>query len=342
MSDRRRLAVSRREVLGAVGTIGSVGALSGAGTFAYLSDEERFENSLQAGALDLEMDCVGGDCTTTGDGEITFEFPDLEPGDSGTEEIVLTQTGNPAWIWLGSTCPDEALERAIQVEVTYDRDCDGTVEKRFDGPLFEVLLDLATGVKLTDQCLLGEETACITLDWSFPNEPGVEQYAGESLTFTFQFGAIQCRHNDGSVRPFAARECTVERRGISFIEVWTCTDAEPALLGKVELSEAYPSGCPALNTAGIGENWIEPGIYDLPVDDDCEDTGYDIHVTDVTLNPDGEAASLAFEILDENGDPGPDICRVVVKSGREELVYDAEDLAPQSNSTEGEVGGAWL
>lgn len=344
----RKVAISRREILAAVGTIGTVGTISGVGTLAHLSDVEVFERSvLRAGALDLEIACADENCSTTPDGAVQFDFPDIEPGQSGTAQVELTHTGNPAWLWLGSTCPVTELERAIQVTVEFDRGCDGSVEKRYEGSLSEVLLELAQGVRVTDDCLLGEEVACLTLDWTFENVPGVEKYQGESLSFEFQFGAIQCRHNDGSVRPFPSRECELPLHGISFIEVWGCADdADPCeceLIGKLELSETYATKCgdAGLQTDGISENHIDLGLYDLPEDDDCVDTGYDLLVTTATENADGETIGIAFELLDANGDPGPDLCKVVVKSTREEIVYEAADLAPDSNSTEGQLWGEW-
>jgi predicted ribosomally synthesized peptide with SipW-like signal peptide len=52
-----RLGLSRRKVLGAVGTIGGAAALGGASTLAFFSDEEDFTNNrLTAGSLDLKVD----------------------------------------------------------------------------------------------------------------------------------------------------------------------------------------------------------------------------------------------------------------------------------------------
>lgn len=344
MTDRRRpLSLSRREVLGAVGTVGTVGALSGVGTAALLSDTEVAQGRLQAGPLDLLVDCADDACLVDQNGSLSFAFPDLEPGASGQVEVLLTQTGNPAWLWLGSTCPETDLEGAIDVRLAFDRGCDGDADYWTDGTLDEVLLQLSRGVRLTDECLLSDEQACLILEWEFRNEPGVERYEGETLEFEFQFGAIQCRHNDGSARPFPARECADEGTGISHIEIWTCTEDAPDCtcepLGTLELSDAYLQSCPDIGTAGISENHIELGLYDIPEDDDCVDTTYDVLVTTVTDNPDGETVSLAFELLDGDGEPGPDVCKVVVKSGRDTVVYEAEDLAPRSNSTEREVGG---
>ncbi|WP_152042414.1 SipW-dependent-type signal peptide-containing protein [Salinigranum salinum] len=51
------LGVSRRKLLGAMGTIGGAAALGGASTMAFFSDEEEFSNNeLVAGELDLKVD----------------------------------------------------------------------------------------------------------------------------------------------------------------------------------------------------------------------------------------------------------------------------------------------
>jgi len=49
--------LSRRKLLGAVGTVGAAAALGGVGTTAFFSDEEEFANNrLVAGSLDLKLD----------------------------------------------------------------------------------------------------------------------------------------------------------------------------------------------------------------------------------------------------------------------------------------------
>ena len=348
MNDERQwVTVSRREILASVGAIGTVGALSGIGTAAYLSDVERTEgSSIRAGTLDLEIACDGANCNVEADGTVSLGFAGLQPGASGAQEITVTQVGNPSWLWLASTCPVDELESAIDVTVSFDRSCDGVVEYRYEGTLEEMLSDHATGVRPVNGCLEGGETGCLTFEWSFRNEPGVERFQGESLEFELKLYSLQCRHTEGTENPFADVECETDRHGISNLEIWTCTELVPDCacepLGTLELSEAYATGCAedGVSTDGIGENTIDIGRYDLVVDDDCEDTGYDVVVTSTSTNDAGETTGIAFELLDANGDPGPDLCTVVVKSGAEEIIYSADDLAPRSNSTEGELAGA--
>jgi predicted ribosomally synthesized peptide with SipW-like signal peptide len=55
--DRGQFDLSRRKLLGSVATIGAAGAIGGAGTMAFFSDEEEFANNqLTAGELDLKVD----------------------------------------------------------------------------------------------------------------------------------------------------------------------------------------------------------------------------------------------------------------------------------------------
>ena len=54
---KRKLELSRRKTLAALGTIGAASAGAGLGTSAYFSDQETFENNeLVAGELDLKID----------------------------------------------------------------------------------------------------------------------------------------------------------------------------------------------------------------------------------------------------------------------------------------------
>ncbi|MFB6124765.1 MAG: hypothetical protein ABEJ59_02235 [Halanaeroarchaeum sp.] len=207
--DRRPVTVRRRELLAAAGAIGSVSAVGAIGSVARLTDAETFAGSVfAAGALDLEIACDSETCAVDDAGTVQFGFPDLQPGDEGSERLTLTQRGNPGWLWLVSTCPDEDLEEAITVSLGYDPGCAGAPDIVAEGTLASVLADLAHTVRLGDACLDGDGTACLTLDWAFPATPDVAQYEGASLEFELQVASVQCRHNDGTVSPLPARECT--------------------------------------------------------------------------------------------------------------------------------------
>jgi predicted ribosomally synthesized peptide with SipW-like signal peptide len=107
--------LSRRTVLGGLGTVGLASAGAGLGTSAYFSDTEAFRNNtLDAGSLDLYVDYFshvdqgsygvfsvagtndGGD--DNGD-PITSELTDVKPGDSGTLAFCFEIDDNPAYLW---------------------------------------------------------------------------------------------------------------------------------------------------------------------------------------------------------------------------------------------------
>lgn len=336
--------LSRRRVLAALGAVGAGGLAGGYGTAAYQSDREGATGStLRAGALDVQLTCESSGCTFD-DGGIALSLDDVSPGDAGEESFTLALAGNPGWVWVAAACPEPGLAEAIRVTVTLDPACDGTDVDEISGRLSDVLRRLAAGRAIGTGCLAPETPVCVTVAWEFPVEPGVHRYAGSSVDFAIRFHAVQCRHT-GETRPELTFETCVDDRtdgGLSYVEVWTCGAPAPDCacerLGKLELSTAYAEGCPALATAGISENRIEPGLYDLPADDDCADTGFDVRVT-ATREADGETVGLAFELLDETGAPGPDLCRVVLKSGTDTVIYEGSDLVPRSNASPGILMG---
>ena len=56
--------LSRRRLLAGLGGLGAIGTASGAGTFAYLSDEEAFRrNEIGAGEVALDVSCSGSSVT---------------------------------------------------------------------------------------------------------------------------------------------------------------------------------------------------------------------------------------------------------------------------------------
>jgi hypothetical protein len=312
-----------------------------------MRDEDRFPDStFTAGALDLSVACESDACAVVDEQTVSLDLADLVPDTEGTERFSLSVRGNPGWLWLASTCPGDGLENALDVTIRFDRDCHDTIVEEFSGTLREVLLALSEGVRLGDDCLAPDETACVEFAWEFPAREDVEDYEGTAAAFELHFAAIQCRHNDGSISPITAPPCedaTTAAHGISDVEIWGCVGDDSACdcqrLGKLELSDAYATRCGDARTDGISENRVEPGVYDLLGDDDCVDTGYDVRVTETRVDG-GETTALAFELRDEHGDPGPDLCRVVVKSGQERVTYDAPDLAPPSPSTEGLLAGS--
>jgi predicted ribosomally synthesized peptide with SipW-like signal peptide len=117
MTDKKKLSLSRRKLLGGLGAIGLAGAGAGLGTSALFSDEESFENNeIQAGELDLMIDYytsrdqgrLGSDSQSgevNGDGATvyTYDVVDLKPGDSGTLAFCPKVVDNPAYLSVSSS-----------------------------------------------------------------------------------------------------------------------------------------------------------------------------------------------------------------------------------------------
>jgi predicted ribosomally synthesized peptide with SipW-like signal peptide len=84
MSDDK-FDLSRRKLLGAVGTIGGAATLGGAGSMAYFSDQEEFANNqLVAGELDMKVDWQEHYSDWSTDESEGIETVSMEPGDGLT------------------------------------------------------------------------------------------------------------------------------------------------------------------------------------------------------------------------------------------------------------------
>jgi len=173
MVDKKKLALSRRQILGGLGAVGAASAGAGLGTTALFSDVESFNNNeITAGTLDLVVDYqetysfTGGDSSgeigeTGGDpgpGPVSGEFSlgDVKPGDDGSIRFCPKVLGNPGWVWIGvenvsqsggdTTEPEPEpdngeLAENIQVDVEYC-DKDGNTLREFNNPVDYTLEDL--------------------------------------------------------------------------------------------------------------------------------------------------------------------------------------------------------
>ncbi|WP_050026157.1 SipW-dependent-type signal peptide-containing protein [Halorubrum saccharovorum] len=178
--------------------MGAVGAASGAGTFAYFTDEESFpDNTLGAGKVDVVVDCHG--CLTDDDGRVRFDLvgdgssDTLDRGDHGTERLSVSVQTNPARLWLGTDCPPapDPLGDAVRAELTV-----GT--RSVSGSLAGIRRELVTGLRIDDAdgspCLdPSDDSLEIVLDWELP-QTTPQSVEGESTSFDFQVYAEQCRH----------------------------------------------------------------------------------------------------------------------------------------------------
>jgi hypothetical protein len=137
MTASDRPLLSRRRLLGALGTVGvGVGAAAGVGlgTTGYLSDDERYASAVAAGRLDLRVgfrstyngatldaapvpagadpDAESVACDdpglVDGDGVPAVDLADVKPGDCGSVSASLHVCANPSRLWMAVALLDAA------------------------------------------------------------------------------------------------------------------------------------------------------------------------------------------------------------------------------------------
>ncbi|WP_394741383.1 hypothetical protein [Natronococcus roseus] len=290
MRDDANGPLSRRQILASISGIGVLGAIGGAGTHAVLNDaERRTEGRIRAGELALAIDCPGPGCVTVGN-SVAFSVENLEPGTSGTETLEITVEGNAARLWMRTDCPPEAdlLGAVLEVTLRYDPSCGSSGDTLFDGTLNDLRLAFADGLRLDDDCIDGDETVCLTLEWSLPAD-GSDGLAGLSSDLHLEFFAQQCRH---------VSEADVEN---PFADAADCPDPEPAC-----------PDCEELGKADIDPDSVSPGDR-FPIEAEGD---YELEALTVTNKPDGDTVCANFRLLlDGSEDAAPRICKVVVRGG---------------------------
>ncbi|WP_254824342.1 hypothetical protein [Haloglomus halophilum] len=297
--------------------------------------------------------------------------PGSENGGHADLRLVLPDTGNdaapnnPAYPWFRPSCIDTSggLVDDLQVTLRYVDCATGDVGAVVFswGSLREFVETFREGFALDGRsrpnrtpgnqaCL--DDTVCLRLDYHLASD-----FEGEGTAqVDIDFVATQCRNHTGEENPFAGspgRLCDEppeeepDYKGISYIEVWTEVEGVCKPLGKLELDSRLVDQCAPLvapgdgdpaNDPDIGDSFVRPGRYslpdDLPASGPCTDTGYDIRIT-ATATKDGgtETTAVAFELLNDDGTAGPDLCTVVIKGGSGTTVYDGDDL--DGNATAG-------
>jgi predicted ribosomally synthesized peptide with SipW-like signal peptide len=111
----KKVELTRRRVLGGLGTIGVAGAAAGLGTSAYFNDEESFtDNSITAGTLDMEVTATveaassywesAVDMSATADGEAVsgVTVNDVKPGDWGIICFDISIEENPGYVQIST------------------------------------------------------------------------------------------------------------------------------------------------------------------------------------------------------------------------------------------------
>jgi predicted ribosomally synthesized peptide with SipW-like signal peptide len=314
--------LSRRALLGSLGTVGTAGAVFGTGTSSLFTDREVFGRSVvEAGLLDLLVSWDGG-TSEDGDASLTIDLTDGS-GSAVVSVAHAVEESNPVRVWLRTTCPTGPADT---VYVTASYVCSDEVIA--SGTLLNVANKLRNGIRLdpdcdtTAGCLPSGGELDIEFDWEFVETDDYNGNNPENVELQLQFRGKQCRNNTPS-NPFPWVEPCVTYYGTSFIQIYDEIDGSCELVGKLELE---PSG--NYDQDGIGDSYIEPGTYDLYEDDAGDDTGYDVVVTDTVQKDDGdETIAVEFELVDPDGSD-PELCRVDVKGGPgppggdSELTYD--------------------
>ncbi|MWV41695.1 SipW-dependent-type signal peptide-containing protein [Natrialba sp. INN-245] len=286
---RDSLELSRRRLLATVGGIGAVGATAGVGTGAYFTDRKRFTNAITAGAVEIDFDC---DSCSVVDDRLTFAFDGIDRGTTDSIAVDLAVGTNPARLWLRTDCPPafDPLGDALTVEF------DVAGETVADGSLSSVARSVASGIRLDDGCLEPETPVEIELAWEL-SETAPEHLAGETAAFSAELVAEQCRHVDEAdvSNPFAGQG--------------SCEDAP---------------GCPACVPLGKADDLdermpIEPSTADpatwLPIDEGPGSGEYFLFVQDAEIKDGAETTAIQFELVDGDGNPGPQLCAVRIKGG---------------------------
>ena len=298
----RPSGMSRRRLLAGIGGIGAVGMASGLGTGAYLADRDTFSNNVfGAGTVEL---LVNGELT---DGTVAVDVSGIDRGDSGRERFDVGAQTNPVRIWLASECvPSDALSRALEVDIRVD---DASLTGGY-GPLADVRDDLLTGERIDGGCLDPEDTVALDVYWRLPAD-APDSVANDSTSLAFLLYAEQCRHIDeptaAASNPFADR---------------VCDDGEDDCPACVEFGKADDIEA----TLAVGD--VLP-LVDLPAGVGA----HEIEVTAVETKVDGEAVGAAFVLRAADSTPGPALCAVEIKGGKE---TERHEIDPVSSET-GEI-----
>jgi hypothetical protein len=209
MSDRDEFRLNRRRLLAAVSTVGAVGALTGRGAAAFLSDRETLaDNRMTAGSVTLALD--GADTRRV---DLVFAVDDYGFEHRATETVCLGlgDESNPGWVWVRA-CPTDPVADALDARLRVDG---ATVYTGSLGGLLDTLAGPGgDGVLLTalagdgDPVTPGPDGAvCLTVDvWAstaLADDPGTVRALKAASPFAVGVDAYaeQSRHVPTPRRP---------------------------------------------------------------------------------------------------------------------------------------------
>jgi hypothetical protein len=207
---------SRRRLLKAIGVTGTLGAGGGAATGAYLSDWEPFSgNLIGTGDLILELatdratdvkslDSFSDDDYRT-DATIEVGFSGIKPRDTGVLRVGHRLGEDRGRIWMRAASSSATdLGSYIDVELLQRPTCDdGEGTELYQGTLDGLTTRYADGGLLTDGCVDGRW--CLDLKWTFRADTPAD-LSEESLSCSFDFTAVQCRHSQQNDNPWNETE----------------------------------------------------------------------------------------------------------------------------------------
>jgi predicted ribosomally synthesized peptide with SipW-like signal peptide len=179
--------LSRRHVLGALGTVGAAGAGAGIGTSAFFSDRESFENnSLVAGTLDATVGYAARYANWSADeadgvSVRRWEGPPNTTG--GPADLAADETGLPTdEAWLVAVDDPEAFLANTETATAGEASCpDGTDADDLERPVID-LRDLKPG-----------DFGSVTLEFALCDNPG----------FVWLTGALRSAAENGLTEPEA-------------------------------------------------------------------------------------------------------------------------------------------
>lgn len=220
-SDGPRL--TRRRLLGGIGTVGTASVIGGAGTWAaFRDDEDSNGNYVQAGTLDLTLSDSDESDSDGVSGEITLQ--NAAPGDTFSGDITLknagsleadhvelafsyqeTEANGPNGNNEADTAPNSAAGMAEQLEATtlfYNgtnvrsnlgdangngrRDLDDLTRSANDGALND----------LTPPPSANGGTESLVMELKFADDPANNDYQGDEVTFTITMALHQSASQD--------------------------------------------------------------------------------------------------------------------------------------------------
>ena len=189
MTDRF-VELTRRKILGSVGTVGAAGAAAGLGTSALFSDQESFtNNSITAGTLDMAVtgeivaanqdyiddvtDITGNPITVNGDVQMGFDVQDLKPGDWFIVCITVDSVAeNPFYLTMFAENLTETGRTTTEPEPTPD---DGELGKELFTTVWGALFDSPSDDKRDGLFRLDASSNASGSDnlggWDLPNYP---------------------------------------------------------------------------------------------------------------------------------------------------------------------------